>query len=138
LDDLEGIEISTQHSQRLKGSGEEDLVSLGIWPEAGTRIRLQRADLKERLTDAIRNLPERERLVMNLSYHEDSTLKQIGIVLDEPEPCVSQIHSSAICICAPSFPILDIAKASCREARSVITLRTPGRGKAPTVVYHTT
>jgi DNA-directed RNA polymerase specialized sigma subunit len=33
---------------------------------------------------------------MNLSYHEDLTLKQIGIVLDEPEPCVSQIHSSAI------------------------------------------
>jgi RNA polymerase sigma factor FliA len=94
LDDLEGIEIGTQHSQRLKGSGEEDLVSLGSWPEAGTRIRLQRADLKERLTDAIRNLPERERLVLNLSYHEDLMLKEIGFVLDEPR--VSQIHASAI------------------------------------------
>ena len=28
LDDLEGIEIGTQHSQRLKGSGEEDVVNL--------------------------------------------------------------------------------------------------------------
>ena len=96
LDDLEGIEIGTQHSQRLKGSGEEDVVKLGNWPEAGTRLRLQRADLKERLADAIRNLPERERLVLNLSYHEDLTLKEVTLVLDELEPRVSQIHASAI------------------------------------------
>jgi RNA polymerase sigma factor FliA len=96
LNDLEGIEIGTQHSERLKGSGEEDLVNLGSWPEAGTRIRLQRADLKERLTDAVRNLPERERLVLNLSFYEELTLKEIALVLDELEPRVSQIHASAI------------------------------------------
>src|SRR3984957_12420278 len=65
LSELDGIEIGTQHSQRLKGSGEEDVVNLGSWPEGGTRHRLQRADLQERLTDAIKNLPERERLVLN-------------------------------------------------------------------------
>jgi RNA polymerase sigma factor FliA len=96
LDDLEGIEIGTQHSQRPKGSGEEDIVNLGSRPEAGTRLRLQRADLKERLADAIRNLPERERLVLNLSYYEELTLKEIALVLDELEPRVSQIHASAI------------------------------------------
>jgi RNA polymerase sigma factor for flagellar operon FliA len=96
LDDLEGIEIGTLHSQRLKGSGEEDLVNLGGWREAGTRHRAQRADLKERLTDAIRNLPERERLILNLSIHDELTLKEIALVLDELEPRVSQIHASAI------------------------------------------
>jgi RNA polymerase sigma factor FliA len=96
LDDLDGIEIGAQHSQRLKGSGEEDVVNLGSWPEAGTRLRLQRADLKERLAGAIRNLPERERLVLNFSYHEELTLKEIALVLDEPEPRVSRIHASAI------------------------------------------
>jgi RNA polymerase sigma factor FliA len=96
LDDLEGIEIGAQHSQRLKGSGEEDVVNLGSWPEGGTRLRLQRADLKERLADAIRNLPERERLVLNLSYYEELTLNEIALVLDEPEPPVSRIHASAI------------------------------------------
>ena len=96
LDDLEGIEIGTQHSQRLKGSGEEDVVNLGSWPEGGTRLRLQRADLKERLADAIRNLPERDRLVLNLSYYEELTLNEIALVLDEPEPRVSRIHASAI------------------------------------------
>jgi hypothetical protein len=89
LDDLEGIEIGTQHSQRVKGSGEEDVVNLGNWPEAGTRLRLQRADLKERLADAIRNLPERERLVLNLSYYEDLTLKEIGLRSSHPKASLS-------------------------------------------------
>jgi hypothetical protein len=34
--------------------------------EGGSQFRAQRADLQERLTGAIRNLPERERLVLNL------------------------------------------------------------------------
>jgi RNA polymerase sigma factor FliA len=96
LDDIEGIEIGTQHSQRLKGSGEEDVVNLGSWPQGGTRLRLQRADLKERLGDAIKHLPERERLVLNLSYFEELTLKEIALVLEELEPRVSRIHTSAI------------------------------------------
>jgi RNA polymerase sigma factor FliA len=96
LGELDGIEIGTLHSQRLKDSVEEDLIDLGSWPEGGSRLRAQHADLKERLTDAIRNLPERERLALNLSYHEGLTLKEIGFVLDEPEPRVSEIHASAI------------------------------------------
>jgi RNA polymerase sigma factor for flagellar operon FliA len=86
---LDGIEIGTQHSRRVKGSSEEDLLSLGSWPEAGSRLRLQRTDLRERLPDAIRNLPERERLVLNLSFYEELTMKEIGFVLVEPEPRVS-------------------------------------------------
>jgi RNA polymerase sigma factor FliA len=96
LGELDGIEIGTLRSQRLKGSAEENLIDLGSWPEGGSRLRAQHADLKERLTDAIRNLPERERLVLNLSYYENLTLKEISFVLDEPEPRVSQTHASAI------------------------------------------
>jgi RNA polymerase sigma factor FliA len=96
LDDLEGIEIGSQHSQRLKGSGEQDIVNLGSWSEPGTRLRYQRADLKERLGGAIGNLPEPERLVLNLSYYEELTLKEIALVMDEEEPRVSRIHASAI------------------------------------------
>jgi RNA polymerase sigma factor FliA len=96
LGELDDIEIGTLHSQRLKGSAEEDLIDLGSWPEGGSRLRAQHADLKERLTDAIRNLPECERLVLNLSFYEELTLKEIALVLDEPEPRVAQIHASAI------------------------------------------
>jgi RNA polymerase sigma factor FliA len=96
LGELDDIEIGTLHSQRLKGSAEEDLIDLGSRPEGGSRLRAQHADLKERLTDAIRNLPERERLVLNLSFYEELTLKEIALVLDEREPRVAQIHASAI------------------------------------------
>jgi RNA polymerase sigma factor for flagellar operon FliA len=96
LGELEGIEIGTLHSQRRKDSAEEDIIDLGNWPEGGTQLRRQRADLKENLTDAIRNLPERERLVLNLSFYEELTLTEITLVLDEPEARVSQIHASAI------------------------------------------
>jgi RNA polymerase sigma factor FliA len=95
LGELDDIEIVTLHSHRLKGSAEEDLIDLGSWSEGGSRLRAQHADLKKRLTDAIRNLPERERLVLNLSFYEELTLKEIALVLDEPEPRVLQIHASA-------------------------------------------
>ena len=96
LGELDGIEIGTLHSQRRKDSAEEDIIDLGKSPEGATRLRRQRADLNGRLTDAIRNLPERERLVLNLSFYEDLTLKEIGFVLDEAEPRVLEIHASAI------------------------------------------
>jgi RNA polymerase sigma factor for flagellar operon FliA len=95
LAELDGIEVGTLHSRRRKGSAEEDIVDLGSWPEGGSRLRVQRADMQEKLTDAIRNLPERERLVLNLSFYENLTLKDIALMLDEPEPR-SQIHASAI------------------------------------------
>jgi RNA polymerase sigma factor for flagellar operon FliA len=96
LGELDGIEIGTLRSQRLKGSAEEDLIDLASCPEGRSRIRAQHADLKERLTDATRNLPKPERLVMNLSFYEELTLTEITLVLDEPETRVSQIHASAI------------------------------------------
>lgn len=96
LGELNGIEIGTLHSLRRKGSPEEDLIDLGNLPEGRSRIRTQHADLRERLTEAIRNLPEPERLVLSLSYYEDLTLKEIAFVLDEPQPRVSQIQASAI------------------------------------------
>jgi RNA polymerase sigma factor FliA len=96
LGELNDVEIGTLHSQRRKCSAEEDLIDLGNWPEGGSRILAQRVDLQERLTGAISNLPERERLILNLSYNEELTLKEIALVLDEPEPRVSQIHASAI------------------------------------------
>jgi RNA polymerase sigma factor FliA len=65
-------------------------------PEEDLRLNARKADMQERLTDAIRALPEFERLVLNLSYHEGLTLKEIGLVLDELEPRVSRVHASAV------------------------------------------
>lgn len=96
LGELDDIEIGILHSQRLRGSAEEDVIDVRAWPEGGSRPRAQRDDLQDRLTNAIRNLPERERLVLNLSHFEELTVEEIGLVLDEPAPRVAQIHASAI------------------------------------------
>jgi len=52
-------------------------------------------EVKQILVDAIRNLPEKERIVVSLYYYEDLTLREIGEVLDLTESRVSQIHSKA-------------------------------------------
>jgi RNA polymerase sigma factor FliA len=96
LDDLKGIEISTLHMKRSKESGGEEVVNLQNGAEDNLQSRFQRAELQRRLADAISDLPERERLVLTLSYFEGLTLKRIAFVLDEVESRVSQIHASAV------------------------------------------
>jgi len=55
----------------------------------------EREELMHDLTDAIANLPERERLVMALYYDEELNLKEIGSVLGVSESRISQILSQA-------------------------------------------
>jgi RNA polymerase sigma factor FliA len=52
--------------------------------------------VKEMLADAIKRLPEREKIVIGLYYYEGLTLKEIGQVLGVTESRVSQLHTKAI------------------------------------------
>lgn len=52
--------------------------------------------LKDVITKAIEDLPERQRLVLSLYYYEDLNLKEIGRVLRVTESRVSQLHAQAI------------------------------------------
>jgi RNA polymerase sigma factor for flagellar operon FliA len=54
------------------------------------------AYIKRMISDAIRDLPEKQRLVLSLYYYEDLNLKEIGRVLDVTESRVSQLHTQAI------------------------------------------
>lgn len=53
-------------------------------------------DQRRVLAEAIDNLPENERLVISLYYHDGLTLKEIGKVLGVTESRVCQMHSKAI------------------------------------------
>lgn len=50
-------------------------------------------EFRERLVEAIENLPEREKLVLSLYYDEELNLKEIGAVIGVSESRVSQILS---------------------------------------------
>lgn len=64
--------------------------------EAGVLDGLENSDLKHCVADAIRELPEREQLVLALYYDEQLNLREIGAVLGVSESRVSQIHSQAV------------------------------------------
>ncbi len=58
--------------------------------------RLEEKDVKNELQAALKKLPERERMVMVLYYHENMTLKEIGESIEVSESRVCQIHAQAI------------------------------------------
>ena len=57
---------------------------------------LEEQDVKKELEDALKRLPERERTIMVLYYHENMTLKEIGDAINISESRVSQLHAQAI------------------------------------------
>ena len=63
--------------------------------DPGPNQNFEREAFLKALSDAINNLPEREKLVLALYYDEELNLKEIGQVLGVSESRVSQIHSQA-------------------------------------------
>lgn len=53
-------------------------------------------DVKKELEIALKRLPERERMIMVLYYHENMTLKEIGDTIEVSESRVCQLHAQAI------------------------------------------
>jgi RNA polymerase sigma factor for flagellar operon FliA len=56
---------------------------------------LDAGEMRERVSDEIARLPEREKLVVALYYYENLTLREIGEVLGVTESRVSQLHTKA-------------------------------------------
>ncbi len=53
-------------------------------------------EIKEKLKNAIDELPEKERLVLSLYYYEELTMKEAGRVMDLTESRVCQLHAQAV------------------------------------------
>jgi RNA polymerase sigma factor FliA len=96
LGDLKGLEIGTLHMQRNEDSGEEELAYIPGKPNDDPLFHCLRGELEGRLSGAISELPDRERLVMTLYYYEEMTMREIGLALGVVESRVSQVHASAV------------------------------------------
>lgn len=57
---------------------------------------LEKKELKRKLASALQELPEKERLVLELYYYSELTYKEIAEVLEVTESRISQIHTKAI------------------------------------------
>jgi RNA polymerase sigma factor for flagellar operon FliA len=116
LGDLNGLAIGSLHSERSEDSEDEmDLVPGR--PEDDPLFRYLDGEMRERLTTAIGDLPERERLIMTLYYYEEVSMKEIGLVIGVVESRISQIHASAVLHLRARLSAHSTTKESRQEAR---------------------
>jgi RNA polymerase sigma factor FliA len=97
LGEIDGLEVGSLRVMSPRDGVEEDLCEyLPNDPEETPLLLCLRSEMKELLTRAIAELPEKERQVLALYYFEELTMKEVGVVLGVGESRVSQIHSMAV------------------------------------------
>jgi RNA polymerase sigma factor FliA len=96
LGDLRALEIGSLHAERSEESEEEELDLLPGRPQDDPLFLCLSGEMRQRLTTAINDLPERERLIITLYYYEETTMKEIGLILGVVESRISQLHASAV------------------------------------------
>ncbi len=108
-----GLSLESFNSTVLKVSGTSVLSLNDVWysGESSDRMSIgdsiesplslnpdvivEREEIKRVLMEAINELPEKEKMVLVLYYHEDLTFKEIGQVLQVSESRISQLHTKA-------------------------------------------
>jgi len=73
---------------------EHDLLSLG--PQDSPLEQVSRAELSELIAERIRNLPDTQRKILALYYHEGLRLREIAAVFGFCESHICQMHAKAI------------------------------------------
>jgi RNA polymerase sigma factor for flagellar operon FliA len=104
LEEARGVQII--HYEDLIRVDEDSAHSLdrahmqGITDDEGHRAnpldQLMSQGLRSALIDAIKNLPEREQLLLSLQFEQDLNQKEIGAVMGITEGRVSQLRSQAV------------------------------------------
>lgn len=78
---------------------EDDHMAIGDRIESPVSLnpdmQVEREEIRKIIMEAINELPEKEKMVIVLYYHEDLTFKEIGKVLEVSESRISQLHTKA-------------------------------------------
>ena len=89
----------TQHFLSIHGLSEDEPAMKSLMPvdsAPSPERQAEHNELMARMAQAIRDLPERDRLLLLLYYERDLSMKEIAEVLDITESRVSQLHASAL------------------------------------------
>jgi len=86
--------------ETISSGGEDDDLTIADLIEDETAVSpetyAEQREMKRLLAEAIKSLPEQERLVLSLYYIEELTLKEVGKALGVTESRACQVHSKAI------------------------------------------
>jgi len=97
LSDLSRVSVSSLDELIAGEEGAHSRLDLQVDERAADPQRASTATAgREQLANSIRQLPEREKLVVTLYYYEELTLREIGSVIGVTEQRVSQIHTRAM------------------------------------------
>ena len=96
LGELKGLEIGTLHRETDDDSVDDEPVDVPSRPEDDPLFGCLRREMERRLTAAIEDLPERERLVITLHYYEELSRGEISLALGLSEARIHQIRTSAV------------------------------------------
>jgi RNA polymerase sigma factor FliA len=90
-------EHSTIHvNDRRREENSEDLLARIADTADSPETAVEKAELCNRLAQAIERLPENERIVLTLYYYEQQTMREIGRQIGVKQARVSQLHSQAL------------------------------------------
>lgn len=99
LEQLMSEDTTVTSIYEKKGSVEGDIEIIDTIQDSNglaPHEELEEKDVKKELENALKRLPERERTIMVLYYHENMTLKEIGEAINVSESRISQLHAQAI------------------------------------------
>ena len=96
MGELRSLELGSLNAEHSKDEEDEELEYVPASADEDPLFLCLAAESRQRLIDAIEELPEKERLVLTLYYYEELTMREIGLILGVVESRVSQIHSGAV------------------------------------------
>ncbi len=96
LIDIRGVNIGSLESASPDEDGRDLLKYISDDEEHWPSRLLERSELLRLLAAAIDRIPETERLVLSLYFHEELTLREIAKVVNLHESRISQLKSQAI------------------------------------------
>lgn len=98
IDQILSEDVTITSLYDKKGSSEESLEIIDTIQDQhlNPQEEMEEKDVKHELEVALKRLPERERMIMVLYYHENMTLKEIGETIEVSESRVCQLHAQAI------------------------------------------
>lgn len=98
VDQILSEDVSITSLYDKKGSSEDSMEIIDTIQDKrlNPEEENEEKDVKKELEMALKKLPERERMIMVLYYHENMTLKEIGETIEVSESRVCQLHAQAI------------------------------------------